>query len=130
MPRILCCLLLTLLTVHMAAAGEPVREFAGDRSTETAEFEVRAPWLVDWWVNSDYPQGMGIAIALIDARRGTHEGQIVKTKAPGNGLRLIEESGTFRFKVDSSLARWRIKVEQLTREEAELYTPKTPELQE
>ena len=124
MPRMLCCLLIVLLTAQTASAGELVREFSGDRSAETAEFEVEAPWLIDWWVNSDYPQSMGIGIALVDARRGTHEGRIVKTKAPGNGLRLIDKSGTFRFKVDATVARWRIKVEQLTREEAEQYTPK------
>jgi hypothetical protein len=124
MPRIPYCLLLILFTAQAAVAGELVREFSGDRSTDTAEFEVEAPWLIDWWVNSDYPQSMGVAIALVDARRGTHEGRVVKTKAPGNGLRLIEQGGVFRFKVDATVARWRIKVEQLTREEAEQYTPR------
>lgn len=130
MPRILFCLSIALLAARTAAAGELVREFSGDRSTETAEFEVEAPWLIDWWINSDYPQSMGVAIALVDARRGTHEGRVVKTKAPGNGLRLIQQGGVFRFKVDATLARWRLKVEQLTREEAEQYTAKDPNARE
>lgn len=111
----------------VAQAAERVREFSGERSTETAEFEVQAPWLIDWWVNSDYPEGMGIEIALIDARRGTHEGRVVQTRSPGDGVRLMQESGTFRLKIDSAFARWSIKVDQLTRAEAELYTPKGEE---
>lgn len=121
-------LLVATLTLFAApwplAAAERVAEFRGDRSGETAEFEVESPFLVDWIVNSDYPQSMGVTIALIDARTGTHAGNIVKTKYRGDGLRLIEESGRFRFKVDSSLATWIIKVDQLTRQEAEQYTPK------
>ena len=121
----LLVLSLALFAAAPALAAELVREFSGERSMETAEFEVQAPWLIDWWVNSDYPEGMGIEIALIDARRGTHEGRVVETKSPGNGVRLINESGTYRFKVDASLTRWNLKVQQLTRAEAELYTPRS-----
>ena len=121
----LLVLLLALSSVIPASAAELVREFRGERSMETAEFEVQAPWLIDWWVNSDYPEGMGIEIALIDARRGTHEGRVVETRSPGNGVRLIDERGTYRFKIDASLTRWNLKVQQLTRAEAESYTPKT-----
>ena len=105
-------------------AAELVRQFSGDRSVETAEFEVEAPWLIDWRVNSDFPQSMGIAVTLVDAS-GAYEGLVVKTKAPGNGVRLVQEGGRYSFKVDATVANWTIKVEQLTREEAELYTPKT-----
>lgn len=120
----LLLLVLTLCAFSPVSAAELVREFSGERSTETVEFEVRAPWLIDWWVNSDYPEGMGIEIALIDGRRGTHEGRVVQTKAPGNGVRLMNESGTFRLKIDSTFTRWKIRVEQLTRAEAEQYTPR------
>jgi hypothetical protein len=123
----LLVLLLALSSVASVSAAELVREFRGERSMETAEFEVQAPWLIDWWVNSDYPEGMGIEIALIDARRGTHEGRVVETRSPGNGVRLINESGTYRFKIDAALTRWNLKVQQLTRAEAELYTAKGAE---
>lgn len=106
------------------AAAERIAEFRGERSMDTSEFEVQGPFLVDWIVNSDYPQSMGITIALIDAKTGTHAGNIVTTKYRGDGLRLINESGRFRFKVDSSLTTWIIKVDQLSREEAEQYKPK------
>jgi hypothetical protein len=42
-------------------------------------------------------------------------------------VRLIEEGGVYRLKVDATLARWKIKVQQLTRAEAELYTPRGEE---
>jgi len=105
-------------------AGELVREFSGSRSTETAEFDVKAPWLIDWRVNSDFPSAMGIAVTLAYGVTGYHAGNVFKTKSPGDGLRLIEESGRFKFKVDSAITNWTIKVIQLTPEEAKQYTPK------
>jgi hypothetical protein len=120
-------LVASLAAATPCGAAELVREFSGERSTETTEFEVRAPWLIDWWVNSDYPEGMGIEVGLIDARRGTHEGRVMEIRSPGNGVRLIEEGGVYRLKVDATLARWKIKVQQLTRAEAELYTPRGEE---
>ena len=111
-------------TVQTIQAGELVREFSGSRSTETAEFKVSAPWLLDWRVNSDYPNSMAIAVTLAYGETGVHAGNLFKTKWPGNGLRLVEESGRFRFKVDASIANWTLKVIQLTAEEAKQYTPK------
>ena len=118
--------LLALVLVLPSAAGaeELVREFRGERSTETAEFEVRAPWLIDWRVNSDYAESMGFDVELVNAPMGDHAGRVVKTKQRGNGLRLVNESGRYRFKVESALAYWTIKVIQLTPEEAEAYEPK------
>ena len=105
-------------------AAELVRQFSGDRSSQTAEFEVAAPWLLDWRVNSDFPSSMGISVTLVNAS-GAYEGLVLKTKVPGNGVRLMEQGGRYSFKVDATVANWTLKVEQLTPEEAELYTPKT-----
>ena len=115
---------LFLATASSAQASELVRKFSGSRSTETAEFEVKAPWLVDWRVNSDFPNSMGIAVTLAYGGTGVHAGKVFKTKSPGNGLRLIEESGRFKFKVDAAITDWTLKVIQLTPEEAEVYAPK------
>ena len=105
-------------------AEELVREFSGDRSTETPEFEVKAPWLIDWRVNSDYPETMGVAVSLAYGGTDAYAGKVFKTKRPGNGSRLMEESGRFRFKVDTAVAYWTLKVIQLSPEEAEQYKPK------
>jgi hypothetical protein len=123
--RLFSLLILTVfITTATAAQGkELVKKFSGSRSTDTVEFEVRAPWLLDWWVNSEYPQALGLEVSLINARTGQHAGYLLKTKQPGNGLRLFDQSGVFRLKVDATMANWKLKVEQLTREEAEQYTP-------
>jgi len=123
-------LYLSILAIFLAAAALPVqaeqliREFSGSRSMDTAGFEVEAPWVADWRVNSDYPSSMGIAIVLVEAGTGVHHGRIVKTKSPGNGVRLMDMSGSFRFKVDAAVANWTIKVFQLTDKEAEQYKPR------
>jgi hypothetical protein len=127
MQRIFLLQLLLGLALNAAAttaqAGQLVREFSGERSTRTAEFEVEAPWLIDWRVNSDFPDTMGVAVTLVNAS-GAYEGRVFKTKRPDNGVRLMQEGGRFYFNVDATVSSWRLKVEQLTEEEAELYTPK------
>lgn len=105
-------------------AAERIKEFRGSRNTDTLEFEVRAPWILDWRVVTDYPGQMAVDISLVEARTGAYQGSVLKTKWPGNGVRLFQESGKFQFKVISNLSEWTLKVEQLTREEAEQYTPR------
>jgi len=116
--------ILILGVAPIALAGELVRQFSGSRSTETAEFDVKSPWLVDWRVNSEFPASMGIAVTLAYGETGVHAGNLFKTKRPGNGLRLIEESGRFKFKVDAAITDWTLKVIQLTPGEVEQYNPK------
>lgn len=123
-PMALTALCLSLCCSAGLSAEELIREFSGSRSTETAEFDVEAPWLVDWRVNSEYPSSMGIAVTLAYGGTGVHAGKVFKTKQPGNGLRLINESGRFKFKVDAAIADWTLKVIQLTPEEAEQYEPR------
>jgi len=122
LPFIVFSLLLSSISTEIQSS-ELVRRFNGSGSGETAEFEVRAPWLLEWRVNGDYPQMLGIEVSLIDAKTGTHAGYVLKTKQRGNGVRLFHEGGLYRLKVDATLAEWILKVEQLSREEAEQYTP-------
>lgn len=118
-------LILVLSSVSTdARSSEIVRKFTGSNSGETAEFEVRAPWLLDWRVNGEYPHMLGIEVSLVDAKTGTHAGYVLKTKERGNGVRLFDQGGHYRFKVDATMAEWILKVEQLSRSEAEQYTPK------
>ena len=126
MKKILLPAVLMILTASFstASAEELVREFSGSRTMETAEFDVKAPWLIDWRVNSEFEESMGLTVVLLNAPTGTHAGTVMKTKYRGNGLRLIDQSGRFSLKVDAVLANWTIKVIQLTPEEAERYTPK------
>ena len=125
MKRNFALILLTSLLLPLNVAAEQlVREFSGDRTVQTAEFEVEAPWLIDWRVNSEFRDSMGLTIVLLNEPSQTHAGTVMKTKYVGNGLRLFEEGGRFSLKVDSVLSNWTIKIIQLTPEEAEQYTPK------
>lgn len=107
-----------------ANSKELIREFNGSESKTTAEFEVEAPWIVDWRVRGDYPGQMAVHVELVSAPGGEFLGKIITTKYVHNGVKLLSESGRYRFQVDSSLAEWTLRVEQLTREEAETYIPK------
>ena len=116
--------ILLILTTSMASAAETVREFSGNGNTTTAMFTVESPWLLDWRLDGDFDALIALDIALLDARTGRHIGRVLHTKYKGNGVKLFEDGGRYQLRVSSSLARWRIKIQQITDEEAELYTPR------
>ncbi len=118
-------LLFALTVGEKSVASELIEEFSGERTMQTGEFEVEAPWILDWRVSGDYARDMAVDVSLVEAGTQLHKGNVLKTKSTGNGVRLFQEGGRFFFRVDSTLARWTLKVEQLTPEEAELYTPKS-----
>lgn len=107
-----------------ALAEELVAEFRGERSMQTGEFKVEAPWILDWRVTGEYARDMAVDASLVEAITGAHQGNVLKAREQGNGVRLFRDSGRFFFRVDSTLAGWSLRVIQLTEEEAELYTPK------
>lgn len=120
--------LAALLPVAMvASASELIREFSGDSNATTAEFRVEGPWLLDWRLGGDYDNMIALDIALIDARTGRHVGRVLHTKYKGNGVKLFQEGGSYQLRISSSLGRWQIKIEQITAEEAALYTPRKSE---
>lgn len=123
MMKYLSIIALTTMLSLTAGSKELVRQFSGEGSTTTVEFEVQAPWILDWRVNSEFQGSMAIEISLVDGATSFHKGLILQTKRPGNGVRLFRESGSYRFRISSTLARWNLKVEELTREEAEMYKP-------
>ena len=101
-----------------------VREFSGSQSMTTSEFEVKAPWILDWRINSNYRENMGLEISLVDAKTGFMIGRIFKTKYAGNGVKLFNQSGRYRLRISSSFTNWNFKVTQISPSEAELYSPK------
>jgi len=116
--------ILLILITSLASAADTVREFSGNGNTTTASFTVKSPWLLDWRLDGDFDALIALDIALLDARTGRHIGRVLHTKYKGNGVKLFEEGGRYQLRVSSSLARWRIKIQQITDEEAELYTPR------
>lgn len=118
---------LCLASVGTWAQDNETLEFKGANSTVTAEFEVQAPWILDWRIYTDYPQSMSVEIALLNANTGMHDGQVLQTKQIGNGVKLFQQSGAYKLRVDSDLARWHLLIRELSAEEAEQYTPKQNE---
>lgn len=106
-----------------AFSKELIREFKGSGSKTTVEFEVKAPWIVDWRTHGDYPGQMAVEVNLATVT-GEYIGKVFVTKYVDNGVKLFNEGGTYVFQVNSSLASWTLRVEQLTRQEAETYLPK------
>ena len=117
-------LALALVAPQAAQAAELIREFKGSRSMQTAEFEVDAPWILDWRVSGDYSREMAVDVSLVESLTNIHQGNVLKTKTTGNGVRMFNQGGRFYFRVDSTLADWTRRVEEQTAEEAKLYTPR------
>ncbi|KAA9131455.1 hypothetical protein F3N42_09050 [Marinihelvus fidelis] len=119
-------LLVTLLALGASTAGaaETVFEFKGSASRNTPEFEVKAPWILDWRITTEGAYESAVDISLEEAGTSAHQGRVLSTKYPGNGVRMFDQDGRFYFRVDSSFSTWTLKVIQLTEEEAEAYTPR------
>ena len=116
--------LVAFLTAVPADSASVVREFQGTGNIETADFTVDGPWVMDWRLNGRYKNLMRLDIWLIDSTTGQVLGRAVKVDFPNNGVKLFEDGGTYRLRISSTLADWRVKIQQLTPEEAERYTPK------
>ena len=115
-----------LLTLFVGSGhiAHHVRDFRGTDDSMTPPVTVEAPWILDWRLDGDYDQRVALEVTLVEARTGRHVGQVLHTKRKGNGVRLFRQGGTYQLRVSGSLARWTLKIQQLTREEAELYTPR------
>jgi len=122
--RIFLAVIFLSFVVASASAKTRVAEFKGTENTTTAIFRVESPWVLDWRLDGDYEQMMGLEITLIEAKTGRHVGRVLYTKRRGNGVKLFHTAGLYQLRVSSTLARWTVKIDQLTREEAELYEPK------
>lgn len=123
-PAILFVAPLLFLAGMSAGAEELVVEFHGRGNRTTAEFQADAPWILDWRINSDYEHQVSFDLDLIDARTGVLKGSILQTKRLGDGVRMFNESGRFRFRINGSFINWHLKVKELTAAEAALYAPK------
>ena len=107
-----------------AQGQQAVAEFSGNNNTTTTEFEVRAPWILNWRVTGSYTGSVGFELMLLDGKTRMHKGVILRLRRRGNGVKLFNESGTFRFRISSGLATYHLKVEEISEEDAKLYTPR------
>ncbi len=116
--------LLLLLAGVSAGAEELIAEFKGSGNRTTAEFKIRGPWILDWRINSEYTHMLSFDLDLVDGRTGVLKGSVLRTKRLGNGVRLFNDSGSFRFRINGSFIDWHLKVKKLTPAEAALYKPR------
>lgn len=115
-----------MLATMSAEAADTVKEFRGSGNTTTSIFTVDSPWLLDWRLDGDYEQMVALDVTLVEAHSGRHVGRVLHTKRRGNGLKLFNEPGQYQLRISSTLARWTIKIQQIEPEEAEHYTPRSP----
>ncbi len=115
---------LLMMALAPASAADRVAEFRGTGNTTTAIFRVESPWVLDWRLDGDFDELVALDITLLEAKSGKHVGRVLHTKRKGNGVKLFRSGGLYQLRISSSLARWTVKIDQLTREEAELYTPR------
>ncbi|MEO1034062.1 MAG: hypothetical protein AAFX44_00755 [Pseudomonadota bacterium] len=110
-------LLLAMLAGHVSAA-EVVREYRGSRDQTTTEFEVEAPWILEWRVGSDFPDAARFELWIVDAATGYSQSRIMKIKKTGSGTKLFDEGGRMRLRISASYADWYLKISELTETEA------------
>ncbi len=123
MTRIGTALLLLVLAVPSTAAADVVAEFSGEGGSVTRAFAVKAPWLLTWVVRTDYHRDLGFDMDLREATTGRLVGRVLRTNSAGGGYKLFEESGRFQFAIQSSFARWTLRVEAISAEEAAKLIP-------
>ena len=116
-------LILFLVGVN-ASSQQAVAEFSGNNNKTTTEFEVRAPWILNWRITGNYSGSVGFELMLLDGKTRMHKGVILRLRRTGNGVKLFNESGTFRFRISAGLANYHLKVEEISEEDAKLYTPR------
>lgn len=112
-----------------ANAEELIVEFKGSGNRTTAVFEARGPWILDWRINSEYNKMISFDLDLLNGSTGVLHGNILRIKAleyGRNGVRMFNQSGKFRFRINGSFVNWQFKVKQLTPAEAEEYKPVSP----
>jgi len=124
--KLVMTILVAAAAATSASASEVVKEFRGSTTITTDPFVVDSPWILDWRLDGDYDTLIALDITLVEARTGKHVGRVLHTKYKGNGVKLFYESGVYQLRISTTLGRWRVKIEQLTEEEAELYTPRRP----
>ena len=120
------CGILLCSFFNIASGEELVAEYQGTGNKTTLEFTVKAPWILDWRINSDYNKMVSFDLDLIDGTTGILVGNVKSAKQLGNGVSLFSQGGKYRFRVNGSFIRWHLKVKELTAAEAELYTPRQP----
>jgi len=115
-------LLALLCAGHAAYAELVIREFNGIGRADTAAFNARSPWLIEW--SSRPPTAIDHKPAHLEVylyEVGNHEyvGRVVQHSGTGRGNVLIEQGGRFFLRVQSQSTEWKFRILQLDADDAE-----------
>jgi hypothetical protein len=101
----------------LASAVDPeplIARFSGHGAQKTDEFEVKGPWLLDWQVNSEFPELVSTVVRLEDAGTLDTIGIVADFHGVGNGLKVFPNSGRFRFDVSGNDVDWILEVREIS----------------
>jgi len=108
----------------MIACAEDLR-FSGDEGTDTAQFQMDGPWLLDWSARGKEAMSCDLKIwakdstkrvpctfelRLVDAGTGKLLGNIAELVGEGHGYKLFEEPGNYRIQVLAQDIRWALRI--------------------
>jgi len=109
--------LIALLVAPLAAVGAepetPIAKFSGNDNEQTAAFDVKAPWLLDYEVDSEFPDLATTTIRLEDATDQTI-GTVAAFRGTGHGLKLFRKSGRYRLNITGETTNWRIEILEIS----------------
>lgn len=110
-------LITCLVAPLLASAVDPeplVARFSGHGAQKTDEFEVKGPWLLDWQVNSEFPNLASTVVRLEDAATLETIGIVADFHGTGRGLKLFRESGTFRLEITGENVDWLVEIREIS----------------
>jgi len=124
--RLCLAILLALLfgLAPSAHAKELIKQFSGSVSADTPEFEVLAPWIVEWRITGERNPAAAVTISMIDADTGAVKGLVLRTRAASESAKLFKHSGHYYFHMDANKMNWALRVIEVSPEEAKQYEPK------
>ena len=104
-----------LLIVASAVAQTPLVEFSGEGNGRTKQFSIKGPWLLDWRVESEFPD-LATTTMRLEGTSDEAGGIVAEVTGKGNGLKLFRASGTFYLSVEAQNAKWHVEVSEITEE--------------
>lgn len=105
-----------LIALPLAAGAEsdtPLAKFSGHNSGTTPEFEVKGAWLLDFQVNSEFPDLATTVIRLVDASDQT-VGIVADFAGTGRGLKLFRDRGTYHLEITGESSDWLVEITQIS----------------
>ena len=114
-PCLVLALCLFFALPSSAADPEPlVARFTGQGAQKTDEFSAKGPWLLDWQIDSEFPDLAATVVRLEDADTLATIGIVADFHGVGRGLKVFHDAGTFRLDVSGENMEWIFEVREIS----------------